>query len=144
MVIGIRSGKHPHEVCLLTAAWMLGVIGLVAFDKIATNNVRALPTFYAYILYASLVVGSSIALFGIFRKSLVGALVERAGLIGLSTLLLAYCGIVAIYTGFRGTSFIVFVGAFATANIIRTFQITKEIDQMRAAAVILSPETGGE
>lgn len=136
-MLGIRTGKHPHEVALLSATMFLGFAGLFFYPVLATPTARALPPPFGHILYAGLGVGSLIALVGVFWGSLTGALVERVGLFSLSLHAIAYTAAIAANSGIKGLNFAAFMTAFATANLIRSYQIAREIDQMEAARILL-------
>lgn len=141
MTISIRSGKHPHEVALLLAAFLMGVLGTFFFKTVASTTVRTLPYPSGHILYGALAVGSLASLAGIFWPGIVGALVERAGLIGLVGVSAGYAGLIFAVNGPRGMAFTTFLVAFAAANVFRVFQISQEIKQVQAAGVLLD---GGE
>ena len=133
----LRGSRQPHEVVLLIAGMILGVVGILAFDQVSSPTIRALTAPYGYVLYGGLACTSIVSLMGVFSRGVPGAVVERAGLVGMALLLIAYSGVVVGTSGFRGLSFVVFVGGFAIANIIRIVQIRAEIDQLRAMEVII-------
>lgn len=139
----IRSGRHPHEVAMLGAAFLIGVVGLAFFNQVATALVRALPHPFGHILYGGLAAGAAIALAGVFRRGILPALLERSGLTALAVFLLIYAVAVVVNSGLRGLAFSVFVGAFSLANLIRVRQIGREIDEYQAARVILTRQGKG-
>ncbi|AXB47319.1 hypothetical protein A4R43_36740 [Amycolatopsis albispora] len=105
---------------------------------VASTTVRALPEPFGHVLYASLAVGSVISLAGVFWPGVTGALVERAGLIGLIGLSFCYAGMILVVNGWRGTAFTVFLTAFGLANLFRAFQISREIKELTAARAFLN------
>lgn len=142
MVIRIRSGRHPHEVALLAAAFLMGVAGVVIFDTVASTTVRALPQPWGHVMYGVLAIGSAIALTGVFWPGIAGAVIERAGLVALVGASLGYAVAIFAINGPRGLAFTTFLTAFALANVFRAVQISKEITEMQAAAVILRDGEG--
>jgi hypothetical protein len=140
----IRGGTHPHEVLLLIATCLLGAAGLVFYSVLATPVVRSLPYPFGHILYAGLVAGSGIAIWGVFWRSITGALVERVGLFSLSALALSYTAAIFAFAGWRGINFGGFMIAFSVANLIRAYQISQEIRELDAARVILRIDRPGE
>jgi hypothetical protein len=137
MVLSFRSGKHPHEVALLSAATLFGVCGLFFFPFVATTTARALPVPFGHLLYAGLFIGSAISLVGVFWRGLTGALIERSGLFSVSVWGFSYGIAILINSGARGIGFGLFMASFAIANIVRVWQINHEIDQVEAARIVL-------
>lgn len=133
----IRGSRHPHEVLLLIAAFLLGIFGLVLFDKVATTTIRALPQWSGYLLYAGLTVGAGVSLVGVFWRSLIGSVIERTGLFSLGLFCLIYMAIVVINSGVRGLSFGLMMAAFGIANFVRVWQISHEIKETQALRAVL-------
>ncbi|GLW91781.1 hypothetical protein [Actinokineospora globicatena] len=133
----IRSGRNPHEVALLAAAFVLGLAGLTAFGQVATTTVRALPDPFGHVLYGGLAVGALVSLVGVFLAGYIGPLLERAGLIGLALLCAGYAVTILGLFGGRGLSFALFMLAFAAANLVRARQIGRELDEMQAVEVLV-------
>lgn len=139
-----RGDRDPHELAFVIAAFLLGVAGTVSFSRIATTNVRMLPTVWGYVLYGGLAVLAAVTLVGIFVHGVVGALLERAGLISLALFLLAYgVGFLAV-AGWRGVGPAVFVTAFAVANVVRARQISRAVRGAYQLAEVIAPEEPGE
>lgn len=139
-MLGVRTGKHPHEVALLVAAFLMGTVGLLFFNTVATTTTRALPFPFGHILYGGLAIGSGVALVGVFWSKLTGALVERVGLYSLAGLSLGYAALIVANSGARGAGFGVFMAAFAIANLIRARQINREIGELVAVRRVLGVE----
>ena len=140
----IRGSRHPHELAFVVAALLLGAAGVLFFARIATTNVRMLPTLWGYILFGGMAVLSAVTLVGVFVHSVVGALLERAGLISLALFLLAYgVGFLAV-AGWRGVGPAVFVTAFAVANVVRARQISRAVRGAYQLAEVIAPEEPGE
>ncbi|MFJ1765077.1 hypothetical protein ACIOD2_32450 [Amycolatopsis sp. NPDC088138] len=143
MSVYIRRGKHPHEVVLLAAAFLLGLSGSLAFNATATSTARTLPFPFGHLLYAGMAFGAAIALVGVFWPGITGALIERAGLILVSTWSLVYGVVVLFNSGARGIMFGGFMAAFAAASLWRVWQIAKEAREVAAARAYLK-RAGGE
>jgi hypothetical protein len=137
MPLEIRSGKHPHEVALLFAAFLGGACGLLLFSTLASTTVRALPVPFGHVLYAGLAVGSGVALVGVFLRGMRGARTESIGLWFMSGHCVAYAVGIFVASGARGSLVAGFMVALAVANLIRAVQIGSEIEQMEAARIVL-------
>jgi hypothetical protein len=122
---------------MLTAALVLGGAGLVAFSRVASPTVRALPGPFGYILFAGLFLSSSVSLWGVFWRSLAGSVVERSGLFAMALICVSFSFVVYARSGFQGLNFIVFMIAFAVANLTRVRQIGHEITEQQAVTVVL-------
>lgn len=134
----IRSGRHPHEVCLLGVCLLSGVSGLVNYSTVSSGTVRQLPEPWGLVFYAVMLAGAVIALGGTLIPGLKGPLVERSGLVILAGLFTAY-GIAALATsGTRALFFAAFMVGFATANVVRSVQIGRELRRISAAATFTS------
>lgn len=137
MPLEIRSGKHPHEVALLTAACLGGVFGLLFFSTLASPTIRALPVPFGHVLYAGLAIGSGTALAGVFLNGRRGARTECIGLWFMSGHCAAYAVGIFAAAGLKGSLIIGFMVALAVANLVRAVQIGNEIEQMEAARIVL-------
>lgn len=133
-MIVIKASRHPHEVLLLIGCLLWGIAGTVAFEQVAVTSVRSLPTPWGLVFYILLAVGAAVPLFGIFRAGITGALIERAGLLILAGMCLAFAVAIAFTVPVRGLGFVLLMAALGVANIIRALQIPGEIDRLTAAA----------
>lgn len=133
-MIVIKSGRHPHEVLILLGCLVYGLAGIVAFDAVAISSLRALPEAWGRSFYILLAVGAAVPLIGAFRRGLEGPLTERAGLLILTALNLAFAVSIAAAVWPRGLGFVTFNVAIAGANIWRWFQIGRELKEIAAAA----------
>jgi hypothetical protein len=134
----IRSGRHPHEVCLLGVCVLSGATGLINYSKVASSTVRALPEPWGMVFYATMLAGAVIALAGVLLPGLKGPLIERSGLLILASLFTGYGIAVLAAAGARGLFFSAFVGGFAIANLVRYVQIGRELRRISAAATLTS------
>lgn len=129
----IRRGKHPHEIALLTALLVTGAFGTFAFDRSATTASRGLSYPYGQILYATLGLGSLVAIVGIFWPGITGALIERAGLIAVSAMCAGQGAATFVGFGIRGIAYGGIMAAIAGASLWRVMQIRKETREIVAA-----------
>ena len=56
----IRSGRHPHEVLILSGCVVYGVAGFSAFDRVAITSIRELPGPVGHMFYALLAVTAAV------------------------------------------------------------------------------------
>ena len=133
-MIVIKASRHPHEVLLLIGCLIWGIAGTVAFEQVAVTSVRSLPAPWGLVFYILLTVGAAVPLFGIFRAGIAGALYERAGLVILAGMCLAFAVAVAFTVFPRGLGFVLLMVALGVANIVRALQIPGEIDRLTKAA----------
>jgi hypothetical protein len=141
-VIVVRSERHPHEIGLLVACCLIGVVGVLLFPYVTSLPIQALHRPFGHVLFGGVALLSGIALGGALRRTLAGSLVHRAGLFGLSLFLLIYAGMVVAGSGARGTIFVIFVSAVAVENIIRMRQIRQEIEQRQAVEALVKDGAG--
>lgn len=139
-MFGIRGGKHPHEVALLVATFLLGLGGLLFYDQLASPTVRLLTPPFGHLLYAGMALTASITLVGVFRSGVTGALTERVGLWGLSAWSVGYSSAILAIGGNRGIMFGGFMASYAIANVIRAGQISREVRELVAARLATEPE----
>lgn len=115
---------------MLAACVATGVIGL--FEPVSTSNVitSLLPGWEVVTWYGGLAVCGVVSLFGVFWSGIVSLVVERAGLIALTCLTLAYSTAVVTQVGVRGALPALFTGLFAVACVIRFVYITTDLKRM--------------
>ncbi|WHT21028.1 hypothetical protein N8J89_08155 [Crossiella sp. CA-258035] len=76
---------------------------------------------------------SAIALTGVLLANIHGLLIERAGLLGLTLMLLGFGAVLVGLHGLRATQFGLLVVAIGAANIFRIRQIRQDIAQIQVA-----------
>lgn len=123
---------------MVAAAFLLGVVGTILYDGMASANVKELGGFFGRMLYIGFAAGGGLSLLGVFLRGTTGALLERAGLLALSFHCLAYSATAFAIAGIpRALGFSIFVTAFAAANLWRVHQIGREIREHQAVQDIL-------
>lgn len=132
--IVIKTGRHPHEVLILAGCLLYGLIGTVAFDAVSISSIRLLPEAWGRAFYILLAVGAAVPLIGLFRRGIEGPLYERAGLLILSALNLAFAVSVGAFAWPRGLGFVIFNVSIAAANLWRWRQIGSQLKEIAAAA----------
>ena len=134
-----RSGRHPHEVALLFVCVLYGVVGLCAYDRVATTTVDRLGEPIGYAWFAAMTAGGLIALLGLFYPfgGIKGLLVEQGALLILAAIWFGYALAVVATSGVRGTGFFLVVAGFGTANVYRALkQIPAQAKLIAAAAAV--------
>jgi hypothetical protein len=126
----VRSGRNPFEVLMLVACVATGTVGL--FQPSSTSNViiSMLPNWEVITWYSGLTLGGLVSLFGVSRSGVVSLVLERAGLVTLTCLMLAYSTAVVTQVGVRGALPALFTGLFAVACAIRFVYITTDLKRM--------------
>jgi hypothetical protein len=126
----VRSGRNPFEVLMLIACTATGAVGLL--EPTSTSNVitSLLPAWEVVTWYSGLTLGSLVSLFGVFWGGVVSLVLERAGLVMLTCLMLAYSAAVITQVGVRGALPALFTGLFAIACAIRFVYITTDLKRM--------------
>lgn len=135
-MIVIRSGRHPHEVLILSGCVVYGVAGFSAFDRVAITSIRELPGPVGHMFYALLAVTAAVALVGSFLPGLIGQRVEQGGLLLVAAHALVSVTLVFAALGLRATAFAIFMLCIASANVWRAVQIHFDLRRILAAAVM--------
>lgn len=122
----VRTGNSPFEVWLLGAAVIAGVGGLV--NPGASRAVaRVLPDWQLYTWYSGLIVTAGIALLGVVLRSLLGLLLERAGLVLLAALTVIYAIAIVAAGGEPLTLSAALAASLGCACLARAWQIGKDL-----------------
>lgn len=114
----------PHKTFLLIVSLIGGVIGMFYPGLIATSINQSFPPGFQITWFGGLAVTSAVALYGVFRRSLVGLLYERVALLTQTLLLVAYMVAVIGANGERGVGASLFYVGYAAANVYRAWIIT--------------------
>ena len=125
-------GRHPHEVAIALYSVMVGIVGLAIPSGISRSIQTIFPDGWAYVFFGLLVAAGAITLIGIFNSRIEGALMERTGLIVLTWLLIAYAIAVLSTGGQLGFVAVMFPVAYAVANVVRSVQISRDIEAWRS------------
>lgn len=134
--IVIQSGRNPFQLSILAACAVYGIAALVAYDTLASNSVKALGPVSGHLFLALLGACALTALTGVIMHNLTGVFVERAGLIGLSLVCLAFAAISVITMGGPATGFALLMVAISVASVGRLAQI--QAGRRRAARAAVS------
>jgi hypothetical protein len=130
-LLRIRTGKHPHEILVVGATIMLGIVGTIWPDRIsaAIDQEFSWPWSVAY--WVSMAAAGSITMWGIFNRKIDGLLIERAGLTIQASLFGLYVYAVAQYVGFAGFASMVLPIAFAAGSLARCWQIGTDLSLLK-------------
>jgi len=125
----IRSGREPFEVTLLLVCLLYGVAGLAFYDHITSLAIRLYPEPGGLVFLASLAFGAAVTLYGLFGRdwqTSTGVRTERAGLVMLLGMSLAFTVWTPFALGLRGMGILMFLGvAIAAPAIWRLCQIER-------------------
>lgn len=122
----ITSSRNPFETLIVAAFGVYCVVGLIAFNAVATTTLRGYPIPFGHLFLAVGLATCSVALTGIIRAATVrGVLLERAGLTGLAGVGFAYAVWGISGTGVRALAFCLFLAAMSAAAAWRVWQISR-------------------
>ncbi|HEX3778446.1 MAG TPA: hypothetical protein VHX38_02180 [Pseudonocardiaceae bacterium] len=130
MSISVRAKPSPYEVMIMTAAVIGGAALLLLRQRLGTTLSTSLPAAITVILGTGLLIGGVLTLVGLALRTITGPLLERAGLTGLSILLVVYSGFTLDFVGLRGLITAVFFLALAGAGLWRVIQIRSDLREV--------------
>lgn len=131
-LLRVRTGRHPHEILLVVAATLLGVVGAFIPELISDAVAAEFPWPWAMIYWIFMAVSGLITLWGIFNKKIEGLLVERAGLTMQATAIGIFIYCVAEYAGLGGLVSMVLPGAIIIGHLSRCWQIKRDLALLTA------------
>lgn len=137
MIVFIGYQRHPHEVALLLVCLLSGIAGLLAPAGATSATLGRLPGIWLYAWYVVLVIGSALAIAGVFIRGMVGHLIERAGLFVLLAELAGYGIALFGIAGTRALFFALMCLGIAAANFVRIRQINRDLKEVQDEAVKL-------
>lgn len=142
----LRSGRAPHEIYLLYLTLLYGLGGLTLGAQ-PTALEATFPRWGRYLWFAGVVVGSIVAVYGVYRNDIKGLKYERIALNELNVLCFLYIAM-ATFTSPNaiasalGAAFII---GFVFANGVRVKHITKDLRALptrQQAEAILNNSNG--
>lgn len=133
----VSPGRHPHEVAVALYSLLVGIVGFTLPSSISRSIATMFPHGWDYVYFALLVVAGVTVLIGIFNRRIEGALMERIGLLLLTFLFVAYSIAVMIVGGQLGFVAAMFSMSYAVANVVRSVQITRAIEDWRSGGKTL-------
>jgi hypothetical protein len=133
--VEVKTGAEPFQTAILVAFALWGVVSLATLHSVSTTTTRTLPTWGIYLFFTGLTVGSITTLVGVvyeaWLKKFVGFYIERAGLIALTGLCLAYSVWALAASGARAIAFALILTAIGTASLVRIRRIGSDLRQVR-------------
>lgn len=130
--VGYAPGRQrPHEILIIFAAILSGLVGFISPGSVAPSITQAFPGGLADLYFAALIISGCIAMYGSFGVSTVCPLLERAGLFAMALFLFAYALSLIARNGEIASVAAIMPTAAAIANLIRCQQITRAIDEAR-------------
>jgi hypothetical protein len=134
--VEVKTGNEPFQTAILVAFALWGVTSLATLHKVSTNTTRTLPTWGIYLFFIGLTVGSVTALVGVvyqtWLKDLLGFYIERAGLVALAGLCVAYSVWALAASGARAIAFALILTAIGGASLVRIRRIKTDLRQVRS------------
>lgn len=134
MPVVVRTGDNPFEVCFTAFFLAWGSVSLLALSEVSGSSARIIPAWGIYLFFGCLSAGCAATLLGIgqvrFLQNLFGLEVERAGLVLLGGLCLAYSLWTVGAAGPRAATFVFIVGGAWTGAAWRIWQITRDLKRL--------------
>lgn len=136
IVIYDREDPSPFETLILFFCVLGGITLLVLGNRVSGALTQALPPFLMVMLAAGLVLGGLTGLVGqLVVRTLDGGMIEAAGLVLTSCLLVAYGGFAMAYAGSHALITAEFIGAIVSASVWRIIRIRRRIRRIQRAVV---------
>ncbi|MDB5733285.1 MAG: hypothetical protein JWQ03_3180 [Variovorax sp.] len=126
-LLQVRTGRHPHELLILIASTVLGLVGTVLPGEISSAIATVMDGWTVHAFWAGLAVFAGASLYGILKRGVEGLLIERVGLFGLAMFYLAYSVAVIDYAGWGGLVSVALPLCFAIGNLGRIWQIRTDL-----------------
>lgn len=140
----LAPGAAPHKVALLALAFFGGIAGLVLNTARSTAVTSAFTAVPGFVFYLGFALTSGVALYGVWKRGLDGLFIERAGLVGISSICAAYTVAVILSAGGRGLFASLFFVAFVVANIARINIINRDVLRVRRELAAMPDSSEGE
>jgi hypothetical protein len=137
-----RASRNAHEVYLLAACTLAGIVGLTVPSSHGRAISAAFPGWIQIAWYSGLIFGAVLSLYGVMRGSLSGALVERAGQLVLAGFATAYGAALLSYAGWPAAATALITVAFGAACLARACQIRASITALRSELASIAARGG--
>ena len=131
-LLHVRTGRHPHEILVLLATVLVGVVGTVLPSEVSQAVAETLDGWLGRAYYVGLAAFSSIALWGIFRRRIEGLLVERVAITVVALYYAVFAACVFWYYGLGGAMGAVIPTAYCIANLARCWQIKTDLALLKS------------
>lgn len=128
----INSGRQPFELVILAVCVLSGLSGLLVPGAQSPAIVAALGE-WTWAWYVGLTLGGAVPLVGVWLKMPTCLLIERVGMVWLSTLFLAYGVGIAFVADSRGVTAAAFTAGYGLAAAARVWQISRDLRKLKAA-----------
>jgi hypothetical protein len=134
--VEVKTGDDPFQTAILVAFALWGIVSLATLHSVSTTTTRTLPTWGVYLFFTGLTVGSVTTLVGVlyqvWLKEFIGFYIERAGLVALTGLCLAYSVWALAASGARAIAFALILTSIGTASLVRIHRIRNDLRQVRS------------
>lgn len=132
--VEVKTGNEPFQTAILVAFALWGVVSLATLHSVSTNTTRTLPAWGTYLFFIGLTVSSVTTLVGliyqVWLKEFIGFYIERAGLVALAGLCVAYSVWALAASGARAIAFALILTAIGTASLVRVHRIRTDLRQV--------------
>lgn len=130
--VGYAPGRQrPHEILIIFAAILSGLVGLLSPGSVAPSIAQAFPGDLADVYFTALIIAGSFAMYGALGQSMISPLLERAGLFAMALFVFAYALSLVARNGQIASVAAIMPTAVAIANLIRCWQISQHINEAR-------------
>lgn len=135
--VEMRTGNEPFQTAILVAFALWGLVSLATLHSVSTSTTRTLPTWGIYLFFAGLTISCGTALAGVWvyqvwLKEFIGFYIERAGLVALSGLSVAYSVWALTASGARAIAFALVLTAIGGASIVRILRIRGDLRRVKS------------
>lgn len=131
-LLRIRTGRHPHEVLVLIASVVVGIVGLIVPTEVSDAVTHSMTSGLARFYYLGLAFFSAVALWGIFRHKVDGLLIERVAITVVALYYMIFAACVIGDRGLSGLMGIVIPVSYCIANLARCWQIRIDLALLRS------------
>jgi hypothetical protein len=143
----LHDSRTPHKVFLLIACVLVGGLGLIFRNTQASSIAESFPGNTRFLWYLGILTGGVVSLTGIvvqttvghsepgyvtvIKRIVTGALIEQAGMILLTGIMVAFSFAAFAKTGVPAISGVLILGGLGVANLVRAWQIHQDIMILR-------------
>lgn len=131
-LLKVRTGRQPHEISVMIAAILGGVLGVLFPEGVSPAISSLLPEVPTQIFFGMMAAFGVIVLVSMVKRTVDALLLERAGLFVLAFCFTAFALAIFVHSGFAGALSSVLPLAFAGANVWRVLQIGYDLKLLKS------------
>ena len=132
-MVKFRSSRHPHEIAVVIAATLIGLLGLISGQDANPSVYGAFGLEWGRAFFASMSFFSAVTLYGITRDLIAGMLIERVGLLVVAVNFALYAVAIVSERGLPGLSGTILPVVLCGAHVWRAWQIGTDLHRLRMA-----------